>query len=366
MAKTKKNNNSANNNSANNFAKTSKLIRANTMKRKAYFLLNTNQDCKMNTYDYHKKEIIPKTNKFYRNINSNKQISSIYKYATTYNITYLHRLIELLTQYLPATFYNKVQKLVSNPALKDDFIYSKLRLFHKNIKPVSYYSRFRCTKDQMISQQLKKYLERIGKLADSKSIKKLANVKYLDVGCGSGKFTTTFANELELSPDNTFGIDPDNYAEQSGWSRTMSDKFNFLQVDENTVFPFKDNMFDLITVKMVLHHVKDLDFTLKEIQRVLKKGGVLCIIDHDCFDKIDIMLCDIEHLLYTEVYNYDKRDKNKSKKEISGYTKYFNWIELEKKITSKGFNYLTGQMFNLNVKMELNPTRYMYQIYECK
>ena len=48
----------------------------------------------------------------------------------------------------------------------------------------------------------------------------------------------------------------------------LGDNLSILKQIENDTF-------DLITIKMVLHHVKNYDFTLNEITRILKKDGLL-------------------------------------------------------------------------------------------
>jgi len=41
--------------------------------------------------------------------------------------------------------------------------------------------------------------------------------------------------------------------------------------------PFQDETFDFVTLLNIIEHVEELDFTLKEIYRVLKKGGVFLL-----------------------------------------------------------------------------------------
>jgi ubiquinone/menaquinone biosynthesis C-methylase UbiE len=52
-------------------------------------------------------------------------------------------------------------------------------------------------------------------------------------------------------------------------------------VDLNQKLPFKDNFFDEVFCSHVLEHSKDLNFTLKEIYRILKKDGkLIAIVPH--------------------------------------------------------------------------------------
>lgn len=56
-------------------------------------------------------------------------------------------------------------------------------------------------------------------------------------------------------------------------------RFKFLKIKDKTL-PLKDNSANIITVNSVLHHIADTKFFLKEIDRILKEGGIL-IIGHE-------------------------------------------------------------------------------------
>ena len=43
------------------------------------------------------------------------------------------------------------------------------------------------------------------------------------------------------------------------------------------IIPFEDNKFDLITCFGTLHHIPNVTFLMKELHRVLKPGGIICI-----------------------------------------------------------------------------------------
>ena len=109
---------------------------------------------------------------------------------------------------------------------------------------------------------------------------------------------------LNLKKDDIFGVDLDDFSEQGDWGRNkFTDKFTFKKLQYDDPYPFEDNTFDLITIKMVLHHVKNYDFTLNEIIRILKINGLLIIVEHDAFTYADYMLNDIEHGFYLNVFN---------------------------------------------------------------
>lgn len=98
---------------------------------------------------------------------------------------------------------------------------------------------------------------------------------FLDVGCGAGYAMTRAKNELNCT---VFGIDPNPF--EHGVGRNLSE---FSTGIENITkafaekIPFEDNTFDVVYSSHVLEHVHDVDTSLKEMKRVLKRDGVLII-----------------------------------------------------------------------------------------
>jgi SAM-dependent methyltransferase len=89
--------------------------------------------------------------------------------------------------------------------------------------------------------------------------------RILDIGCGSYPYfliNTIFSEK--------YGIDPSLLLKSI-------DKINLEASDiTKQKFPFKDNFFDTVTMLAVFEHIEHekLQFTLKEIKRVLKKDGL--------------------------------------------------------------------------------------------
>ena len=99
----------------------------------------------------------------------------------------------------------------------------------------------------MISRTSKTYIEN---LLSTKN-----DWKILDIGCGysANNYATTICDVQDLS----------NF---------YKDK-NFV-ILENNDLPFKDNQFDFVISSHVMEHVKDLEYFIKEIQRVSKRGYI--------------------------------------------------------------------------------------------
>ena len=97
-------------------------------------------------------------------------------------------------------------------------------------------------------------------IKDSKTI--------LDIGCGTGEFLKVFKNNSW----QTLGVEPNKSAREIAITK------NELEVlDEQGLFDFSNEHFDVITMWHVLEHVSDINSHLTQIKRILKKDGVLIV-----------------------------------------------------------------------------------------
>lgn len=92
------------------------------------------------------------------------------------------------------------------------------------------------------------------------------NLKILDVGCGTGLNSQAMADFGEV-----FSLDASSealsYCRQKGLSNLYHGRLENL--------PFNDNCFDLVVALDVLEHIENDRAAVEEINRVLKKGGIL-------------------------------------------------------------------------------------------
>jgi ubiquinone/menaquinone biosynthesis C-methylase UbiE len=100
--------------------------------------------------------------------------------------------------------------------------------------------------------------------------------RILDVGCGGGYFTHAISGLG--SPREVFGIDISENAIQQ--ARSDYPGINF-SVGEITSLEFQEEFFEAIFAIEVLEHIMDVGLALKELNRVLKKGGYLVITTTD-------------------------------------------------------------------------------------
>lgn len=303
--------------------------------------------------------------KFYKNYESNQQIKTLTYLATNYDNKILVQLLDLaLKRFSPALLPKVYKALMSG--MNDSEIYSELaKLYRSPLNKSVNLSPAVCNKNKIISEVI--YGNDLTKHIPSK----IEN--YLDIGCGKGSFTSAFGKQLKLKKDHIFGVDFANFFEQGDWDRGKTARnFTFKQLENDTAYPFEDNFFDVITMKMVLHHISNIEFTFNEIKRLLKKDGVLIIIDHDAFTYVDYMLADIEHAFYIHVFDenprleeYSKISKSKNKNiESLEIVKYYDWLELDNLLKKYNFKYIDGSFLNDSIKFDVSATRVKYGIYK--
>jgi ubiquinone/menaquinone biosynthesis C-methylase UbiE len=107
---------------------------------------------------------------------------------------------------------------------------------------------------------VRRWIERYGSLS--------AETKLLDVGTGTGLFASEMAHQCQV-------IGVDDHEEALEYARRR-EKGQFVRARSNEL-PFEESHFDVVTSLDVLEHLPDDLGSLKEINRVLKPGGVAVI-----------------------------------------------------------------------------------------
>ncbi len=105
----------------------------------------------------------------------------------------------------------------------------------------------------------------------------------LDCGCGNG----VLLEEMREVYSASFGMDISHDMLKS--SCLVKEGARILAVGDTEALPYKDESFDSVVCRGSLHHVPDPEMGLKEIGRVLKKGGSL-VISEPCADSLLLRL----------------------------------------------------------------------------
>jgi SAM-dependent methyltransferase len=101
---------------------------------------------------------------------------------------------------------------------------------------------------------------------------------WLDVGCGEGQL---------LALGKRYFRDVAGCDVSEGMIR-HSEGLNIRRQESQHRIPFADGSFDLVTVVCVYHHVRvsDRAALTSDVPRVLKPGGIFCIIEHNPFNPV--------------------------------------------------------------------------------
>ncbi len=103
-------------------------------------------------------------------------------------------------------------------------------------------------------------------------------ISWIDVGCGQGDLIRSGQSYFSA----VAGCDP---------STQMLEQCRGLEIrhqEAPNCIPFDDESFELVTAACVYHHVdsESREALTREVLRVLKPGGILCIIEHNPFNPI--------------------------------------------------------------------------------
>lgn len=132
------------------------------------------------------------------------------------------------------------------------------RSFYKNYFEVEKNHWLMRVRRMIVRDTLSRYIDR-----------KPKTIKVLDFGCGSG----IFVEELANARYHSYGVDISEEAVKFG---KLQGRKNLEVLDSHKV-NFPDNTFDAVVTLDVLEHLEDEEWALKEMERILKPGGVLVV-----------------------------------------------------------------------------------------
>jgi ubiquinone/menaquinone biosynthesis C-methylase UbiE len=121
----------------------------------------------------------------------------------------------------------------------------------------------------------------------------------LDVGCGVGHWTQVLLPHLPPSA-RIEGIDAEPAWVIKAWENVEDKRLTF-RVGQVEKLPFDDDSFDIVTCQTLLIHVADVKVALREMLRVLKPGGRLCLAEPNnltrSLARAEVVDGDIEEIL---------------------------------------------------------------------
>ena len=112
-----------------------------------------------------------------------------------------------------------------------------------------------------------------------KILKPLKPLSIIDIATGTGDLAI---REVKLNPEKIVGIDISGnmikIGEEKVLARKLDNIISFIQADSAEI-PFAENTFEAATVAFGVRNFEDLDKSLSEIFRVLKKNGLLAVLE---------------------------------------------------------------------------------------
>jgi len=97
----------------------------------------------------------------------------------------------------------------------------------------------------------------------------LSSLSLLDIGCSAGLMTQAYSQSFS----RTIGIDIDAPAVEYAARNFSSEKLEFVVADAMNT-GFSSGSFDVVTCTHIYEHVPDSNRLMKEIHRILRKGGI--------------------------------------------------------------------------------------------
>lgn len=191
--------------------------------------------------------------------------------------------------------------------------------------------------------------------------------KYLDLGGGDGKISSSIGNYLRLKRDEIICADIETWWDSD--IRTELEPITYAILEENSGLPFRDEEFSLVTCFQSLHHMRDIDRVIFELYRITSHGGYVIIREHDCDSNFMKMLIDVEHCIFEKVLKVGTLPESSTEESgsesdpfaASYYGDYRSKLEWSNLFIRHGFVFC-HRRYNFKTSRN-NPTRYFYSMY---
>jgi ubiquinone/menaquinone biosynthesis C-methylase UbiE len=92
----------------------------------------------------------------------------------------------------------------------------------------------------------------------------------LDYGCGTGNFAYAIA---KLTTAAVYGVEPSEGMREKALAKGLD-----VRHGDHLGISFEDGFFDFVYMTDVIHHVPDLRAMFTDLSRILKRGGLICVL----------------------------------------------------------------------------------------
>jgi ubiquinone/menaquinone biosynthesis C-methylase UbiE len=136
--------------------------------------------------------------------------------------------------------------------------------------------------------------------------------KIIDIGGGEGNILNFIGNELKINKENLICIE-----QQNDWDEKYS--FNNSNITylfwDNINIDIQPNSIDIIIIMVTIHHMSDdtIKHLMININKIIKKNGLVIIKEHDCNSDITKKIIDWEHHLYHIIRSNNLNEDNITK-----------------------------------------------------
>lgn len=194
------------------------------------------------------------------------------------------------------------------------------------------------------------------------------SMKIADIGGGNGQILKEIGTTLKLSKEQLYCIEQ-NLPWSEPYPFSHSDSLQYIFWNNENIPTIESSSLDVVFLMVTLHHMTDntIAKVFENLERLLKKGSLLIIKEHDCLTKEDQCVIDWEHHLYHLVESPLQTEEaliEYKKHYINNFKSKQQWDEL-----IQGYGYTSivelNRLFERNVDNK-NSTNLYWKIYRFR